>query len=105
MANIKKLEGTYRLIVSRELESKIRYMCSLSPDNEWSGALFYTVEGSFDGDVPFVATAVDFCLCDVGTSTYTEFETKPEVVAYMCNNDLLDCYIGLIHSHDKMAKF
>lgn len=94
----------YNLVVTKSLEDKIRYLCAKFPDNEYSGALFYKVEGSFnDGSLNVVC--VDFCLCDIGTSTYTEFETKPEVITYMCDNDLLDCYIGLLHSHQRMNSF
>lgn len=94
----------YSLIVTKSLEDKIRYLCAKFPDNEYSGALFYRVEGDFStNDLKIVC--VDFCICDIGSSTYTEFETRPEVVSYMCNNDLIDCYIGLLHSHNRMKTF
>lgn len=97
---------TYKLVITDELESKIRFMCSISPDNEWSGVLFYSIEGDMENhDNNLTVIAEDFCLCDVGSSAYTEFETKPEVVNYMCVNDLIGKYMGLIHSHDKMATF
>lgn len=86
----------YSLVVTKSLEDKIRYLCAKFPDNEYSGALFYRVEGDFStNDLKIVC--VDFYICDIGSSTYTEFETRPEVVSYMCNNDLIDCYIGLLH--------
>lgn len=94
----------YSLTVTKELENKIRYLCATFPNKEYSGALFYTVDGEFGND-NLKVTCRDFCLCDVGSSTYTEFETRPEVVSYMCENDLLDCYIGLLHSHDTMNTF
>ena len=89
-------ETKYKLTVTKSLEDKIRYLCAMFSDREYSGALFYKVEGSFN-DNSLKIVCVDFCLCDIGTSTYTEFETKPEVITYMCDNDLLDCYIGLLH--------
>ena len=99
-----KDEAKYKLTVTKSLEDKIRYLCAMFNDREYSGALFYKVDGSFnDGSLNIVC--VDFCLCDIGTSTYTEFETKPEVITYMCDNDLLDCYIGLLHSHQCMSTF
>lgn len=99
-----KDEAKYKLTVTKSLEDKIRYLCAMFNDREYSGALFYKVEGSFN-DNSLNIVCVDFCLCDIGTSTYTEFETKPEVISYMCNNDLLDCYIGLLHSHNRMGSF
>ena len=94
----------YKMIVTKSLEDKIRYLCAKFPDNEYSGVLFYTTEGSV-GASDFTVKCVDFCLCDIGSSAYTEFETRPEVVTYMCDNDLLGCYMGLLHSHDKMSTF
>lgn len=99
-----KDEVKYKLTVTKSLEDKIRYLCAMFNDREYSGALFYKVEGSFN-DNSLNVVCVDFCLCDIGTSTYTEFETKPEVISYMCDNDLLDCYIGLLHSHNRMSTF
>lgn len=94
----------YSLTVTKLLEDKIRYLCATFPNKEYSGALFYTVDGEFGSD-NLKVTCRDFCLCDIGSSTYTEFETRPEVVSYMCENDLLDCYIGLLHSHNTMSTF
>lgn len=95
----------YTLRITKNLEDKIRLLCALSPNLEWSGVLFYTVTGEFNKENPLVITADDLCLCDIGTSAYTEFETKPEVVTYMCDNNLISHYFGLIHSHNKMATF
>lgn len=94
----------YKLTVSNLLEQKIRFMCSKSPDNEWSGVLFYTYEGSPE-DNSLVIVAKDFVLMGLGTSGYTEFFMSAEVVNYMALNDLLDCQIGLVHSHHTMAAF
>lgn len=100
-----KKEGVFDLHIATELESKIRYMCNKFPNNEWSGVLFYNYTGSFkDNDLSF--TAVDFFLMDYGSATYTEFEMSPDVCSYMAENpELLDCQMGLIHSHDQMKTF
>ena len=37
---------SYKLIVTEELERKIRFLCTKSPNNEWSGILIYDIEGS-----------------------------------------------------------
>lgn len=43
---------------------------------------------------------------DIGTAAYTEFDMSPDVISYMTNNpELLDCQMGLIHSHNQMATF
>lgn len=105
MANkLVKKDATYNLIITQELEDKIRYMCNRFPNNEWSGVLFYTYTGSFK-DNNLQLTAVDFYLMDYGSATYTEFDMSPDICTYMCDNNLLDCQQALIHSHDTMATF
>ena len=77
------------------------------PNLEWSGVLFYNVEGNFN-DGSLHIKALDFFPMDVGTSTYTEFMMSPDVISYMTENpELLQptVYQGLIHSHDTMPTF
>lgn len=43
---------------------------------------------------------------DIGNAAYTEFDMSPDVISYMAENpELLDCQMGLIHSHNNMATF
>ena len=94
------------ILITDNLENKIRFMCSRLPDNEWSGVLFYKVDDKtsiFDKNIKI--KAIDMIVMDIGSATFTEYEMTPEVSGYMVDNDLLDCKIGLIHSHDKMNAF
>lgn len=101
---MRKMQKSFKLIVSSMLESKIRYLCSMFPTKEYSGTLFYTVEGTLEkGDI--VITAKDFYLQDIGNATYTEFKNDATLVTYMIENDLLDCYTGIMHSHNTMSAF
>ena len=102
-----KRSNTFKLIVTEELERKIRYYLDRFPNTEYSGTLFYKVTGSFK-EMNFEITAFDFILQDIGTSTYTEFNMSPDVVAYMVGNPELlgeDVYQGLMHSHHTMGAF
>ena len=101
---MRKSKSSYKIIVSEFLEKKIRHLCQSISTIEWSGVLFYKKEGEFQDDT-LVITAVDLVLLDIGTSTYTEFDMSPEVISYQVDNDLLDCEIGLIHSHNTMKTF
>lgn len=49
--------------------------------------------------------AEDVYLMDIGSGAYTEFKTDFDVFQYQVNNGLLECYTGLIHSHNRMAAF
>ena len=100
-----KSQKSYKLFIPLEVEKKIRYLCQQISDIEWSGALFYTPEGSFEDD-SLVIKCTDIFPMDIGTAAYTEFDMSPDVISYMAYNpELLDCQVGLIHSHNKMATF
>lgn len=105
--NLVQKSGTYnyKLIIPAEVERKIRFACQKVWNTEWSGALFFTHEGSFEND-DLVIRCVDIYIMDIGTQAYTEFDMNPDIISYMCKNpELLDCQMGLIHSHNNMSTF
>ena len=105
--NLVQKLGTYnyKLIIPAEVERKIRFACQKVWSTEWSGTLFFTHEGSFENN-DLVIRCVDIYIMDIGTQAYTEFDMNPDVIAYMCENpELLDCQMGLIHSHNNMSTF
>lgn len=95
----------YKLIIPAEVERKIRFACQKVWSTEWSGTLFFTYDGSFENN-DLIIRCVDIYIMDIGTQAYTEFDMNPDVIAYMCENpELLDCQMGLIHSHNNMSTF
>lgn len=95
----------YKLIIPAEVERKIRFTCQKVWNTEWSGTLFFTHEGSFENN-DLVIRCVDIYIMDIGTQAYTEFDMNPDVIAYMTeHSELLDCQLGLIHSHNNMSTF
>lgn len=95
----------YKLVIPVEVERKIRFACQRVWNTEWSGTLFFTHEGSFENN-DLVIRCVDIYIMDIGTQAYTEFDMNPDVIAYMCeHSELLDCQMGLIHSHNNMSTF
>lgn len=102
MEIIKGLDS-YKITILPELEQKIRVLCNKLPNNEYSGTLFYKIEGSFE-DKSLNVIAVDFYIQDIGSGTYTEFQNDDTLAQYMVSHDLFDCYTGLLHSHNRMAK-
>ena len=106
MAKVQELpkQESYKLHIPKEVKMRIDYICLKLNNIEWSGTLFYTVTGSIK-DKDLVVHITDFLPQDIGSSAATEFTEDPEFVSYMIENDLLDCYRGLIHSHHTMATF
>lgn len=95
----------FSLVISKPALAKIKEWCTQLPDSEWSGTLFYRIkEGSF-AEKNLVLEAVDFYVSDIGSSVFTSFETSPDILTYQDENDLLDCYAGMLHSHDKLSAF
>lgn len=94
----------FKIILSEQLETKIRTYCALSPEREWSGVLFYKFEGTFKDGITILAN--DMYLMDQGTAAHTEFDlNEPDSVHYMVVEGLTDHCIGLIHSHNRMNSF
>lgn len=93
------------LIVTANLEAKIRKLCSIISTIEWSGTLFYKVEGNAESGL--IIKCIDLYLMDIGNATYTEFDLNPDILSYMMDNDLLgeDVYHGLTHSHNTFSAF
>ena len=99
-------KSTNQIIIPSKVEKIIRYYCSMSPSNEWSGILFYKVEGDFDSP-EFKIICEDIYLMDIGSAGYTSYDFKnADISTYLMDHpELLDCYQGLIHSHDTMEAF
>lgn len=100
-------QDIFKIVIPAEVEKKIRFLCKNIWDVEWSGVLFYKVEGAFE-DKSLTIRCVDLFQMDIGTSAYTEFNVSPDMAAYMVDHpELLEegIYQGLIHSHNNMATF
>lgn len=98
---------TLNLVIPKKVEEKIRYLCSRVHDVEWSGTLFYSIEGSFD-DGTFKATCLDICVMDIGSQGFTQYNDTADIINYRVNHpELLQegVYEGLIHSHNNMSAF
>lgn len=87
-----------------ECEKKVRTLCKLLPNNEWSGAAFYTYIKENEETVILVK---DFFLQDVGSQVYTEYDLNGDVAAYYADHieSLIGCKIGGLHSHNTMGTF
>lgn len=100
-----KKSSSYKIIIPAKVERLIRFLCERVWDTEWSGVLFYTPTGNFE-DGSLEIHCVDILPMDIGSATYTEFDMSPDVISYMAQNpELLDCKMGLIHSHNHMSTF
>lgn len=94
----------FPLYLSSLVIDKITEWCRNFPNNEWSGVIFYTTEGSMQ-DNTFKIHCKDIYVQNIGSATYTEYDENADSVNYADEHNLLDCYTGTIHSHNTMAAF
>lgn len=99
-----KNHNQFKMVIPPAVEEKIRLACASVPNLEWSGVLFFKYRGSFE-DQSLLVTCKDILVMDIGSASYTEWEADAEVISYMAENDLLDCQLGIVHSHNTMASF
>lgn len=96
----------YKIHIPLYVEKKIRILCREIHNVEWSGVLFYRINGSFE-DGSLEVECVDIFQMDEGSSGYTEFDMSADVMNYMVEHPELiseDIFQGLVHSHNSMAK-
>jgi len=94
------------IIMSEEILNKIKYLCRNINKDEWSGALFYSIEGSIKEPLTFKIKLEDILPLDKGTSSYTEYELDDRYLDYLMEDEKrMNWYVGHIHSHNTMAVF
>ena len=91
-----------KLEINNKVRNKAIIFCKNADKKEWSGILFYKIKQD-NKDIIF--KTIDLLLMDIGSSTYTEYEENENVAEYILYNDLHDCHIGLMHSHNYMNTF
>lgn len=105
MNNLILKQTKYKMFIPKEVENKIRLLLENIRNIEWSGVLFYDVEGSFeDGSLKVICK--DILPMDIGNTTYTEWDMNADVISYIVDHpELVGSYQGLVHSHHAMATF
>lgn len=104
--NFIELTPKIKLILNDENLHKIMYLCKNIPREEWSGVLFYSVEGSIKKPETMVLTIQDILPLDKGTAGYTSYSLDNRFVEYMMENEeAMDWKVGHIHSHNVMGVF
>lgn len=91
-------DNKIKLIITSECELKIRQLCNMFPNTEYSGFVFYNVVSMKDDFSEGVIKAFDFFPMDIGSSGFTKFEYNPDVIRYMASKGLMGkCQYGLLH--------
>jgi hypothetical protein len=90
-----------------EVLHQIQYLCKLISKVEWSGALFYTTEGSIEKPETFKITLKTILPLDMGSAAYTEYNLDERFMDFIEEDFEERCTwkLGHIHSHNSMAVF
>lgn len=89
--------------ISKDFQHKYLYLCSQVPKLEWSGVLFYKLEGEVTNPGDMVMVLEDILLMDIGSPGFTSFTQDTDVSNHLAKD--LDWQTGLIHSHNTMRSF
>lgn len=102
---MEEIKTYYKLSFTPKCKERIEELCRLINKEEWSGVLFTSHTGSFEGN-NLEILCEDILLMDIGNAVHTEFEFNDPIVAtYQLENDLLHCDANLCHSHVNMEVF
>jgi len=105
-SKIISLDTKIKTVMPDDFLNKVKFLCREIYDVEWSGILFYSIEGSIKNPEELIITLKDILPMDKGSKAYTEYELDDRFVNFMMDNpDYLNYEIGHIHSHNSMNVF
>ena len=95
------------IILSKNVEDQIKYLCNQINKEEWSGILLYSMEGTIKDPQNLKITLEDIFPMNKGNGTYTEYEFNEVFVGYLMEDrDRRAAWrVGHIHSHNSMNTF
>lgn len=96
-----------KTIIPREVSLKKNYLCSVIPSVEWSGMLFYTLEGDLDDPKSMVITLTDIHPMDKGSSAATTYKLDAATIVDLFDSKphLMEQRLAHIHSHCTFGVF
>lgn len=90
---LQQLTENYTIKFSKKVNDAIRFFCKKINKTEWSGVVFYKKTKD-------TITVQDILLMSIDSPSLTEFNWKdPKILDYQVEQDLIDCYMGSLHSH------
>ena len=101
-----QLQQKVDLVLSEEIVNQIKYLCANIPEVEWSGVLFYSIEGTIRKPEEMKCIIQDILPMDKGSKAYTEYNIDERFVEYLMENpEAMSWKVGHIHSHNTMDTF
>ena len=100
------LKQEVTLTMPKQFSEKVKYLCNKIHDVEWSGVLFYSLNGSIKDPKNLEIILQDILPLDKGSKTYTSYDLDDRYVTYLMDNpEVMEWQVGHIHSHNTMSVF
>jgi len=93
--------------MSQAILDKIQHLCQKINKVEWSGVLFYSIQGSIKKPKTFKIILEEILPMDRGSASYTSYKLDDRFVDYLMEDPetRMDWKVGQIHSHHNMGVF
>lgn len=102
-ARLQTISAKPNVIITPKVHALMSVLHSLVGKVEWSGILFYTVEGSITDINNMVFTLQHIMLKDIGTSGHTSYEFGEDVIDFFdANPECENMKMGMLHTHHNM---
>lgn len=88
------LKKRLKVVLSETVFHKIRFLCDNINTVEWSGCMFYDIQGSINDPSNIKITVLDLIPLDRGTTGFTEYTFDHRVMEYMMEKDYFHLKIG-----------
>lgn len=101
-----QLQNIIPVEVPEKVLQQIKYLCKNIAADEWSGVLFYKIEGSIKNPETFKIILEGILPMDKGSSVYTAYNLDDRFIDYLMEDEeRLDWKVGHIHSHNVMEVY
>ena len=94
-----------KVYLSKTVWDKMQYLCTHINKVEWSGCIFYDIQGSLFNPDSIKINVLDLIPLDKGSETFTTYNFDSRVLNYMVDMNYLEYKIGHTHSHHNMNTF
>lgn len=96
-----------KVVMPEKVLNQIKHLCSEIHAVEWSGILFYSIDGSIKDPANLTLNLETILPMHKGTQAYTEYEFGTDVMEFMIDNEAMEkeWKMAHIHSHNNMAVF
>jgi len=102
------LKDTIKVLMHEDILNKVKFLCKNIDKVEWSGVLFYSMEGTIQDPANMVITLQDILPMNKGNATYTEYNLDDRYMDYLMEEgkeERLEWKMGHIHSHNTMPVY